>query len=193
MEENALAEVKQRHPDVTDANHRRIAHTLAAGALRYFLMKYTRTSVIAFDFDEALAFEGETGVYIQNAAVRIGSIFRKLAEANIKVDGVLDNVANDRLNELLSGGDGDDWWSLIYLASRLREITEQAVSTLEPAFVAKFAFQLAQRFNVFYQKYRIVSETDEAKRGLLITIASYVRTQLIAALGLLGIEVPEKM
>jgi len=193
MESNALAEVKQRHADTPEQDQIRIAHTLAVGALRYFLMKYTRTSIIAFDFQEALAFEGETGVYIQNAAVRIGSIFRKLADANIKTENALDEVPDTRINELLSGDDGDDWWSLIYLASRLREITEQAVTTLEPAFVAKFAFQLAQRFNVFYQKYRILSETDEAKRALLITIGSYVRTQLTAALALLGIEVPEKM
>ena len=193
LESNAFAEVQGRHTELSETEQKDIAHTLAVGALRYFLMKYTRTSVIAFDFKEALAFEGETGVYVQNAAVRIGSIFRKLAEANIPADGGVGSVSDARLAELMTGADGDDWWSLVYLASRLREVTEQAVTTLEPAFVAKFAFQLAQRFNVFYQKYRILAETDEARRALLITIAAYIRQQLIAALGLLGIEVPERM
>ena len=193
LESNAFAEVQGRHTELSETEQKHIAHTLAVGALRYFLMKYTRTSVIAFDFKEALAFEGETGVYVQNAAVRIGSIFRKLAEANIPADGGLGTVSDARLAELMTGADGDDWWSLVYLASRLREVTEQAVTTLEPAFVAKFAFQLAQRFNVFYQKYRILSEADEARRALLITIAAYIRQQLVAALALLGIEVPEKM
>ena len=193
LESNAFAEVQGRHAELPESEQKHIAHTLAVGALRYFLMKYTRTSVIAFDFKEALAFEGETGVYVQNAAVRIGSIFRKLTEANIPAENALTNVSDERLTELLIGVDGDDWWSLIYLASRLREITEQAVATLEPAVVTRYAFQMAQRFNVFYQKYRILSETDEARRALLITIAAFVRQQLIAALGLLGIEVPEKM
>ncbi len=193
LESNALAEVQGRHAELSEAEQKQIAHTLAVGALRYFLMKYTRTSVIAFDFKEALAFEGETGVYVQNAAVRIGSIFRKLVEGNIPTENLLQAVSDQRLSELLTGADGDDWWSLIYLASRLKEITEQSVATLEPAFVAKFAFQLAQRFNVFYQKYRILSESDEARRALLIIIAAYIRQQLIAALALLGIEVPEKM
>src|SRR5438034_11158987 len=78
LEADALAEVKTRHADLAAEEQRKTAHAIAVGALRYFLLKFTRNSVIAFDFKEALSFEGETGPYCQYAAVRANSIFRKL-------------------------------------------------------------------------------------------------------------------
>ncbi len=81
LQSDALAEVKSRHPDLDEKEQRDTAHAIAIGALRYFLLKFTRNTVIAFDFKEALSFEGETGPYCQYAAVRANSIFRKLAEA----------------------------------------------------------------------------------------------------------------
>src|SRR5258708_29227999 len=78
LEASALGEVQSRHPELSASEQFEIAHAIAVGALRYFLLKFTRNSVIAFDFKEALAFEGETGTYCQNAAVRANAIFRKL-------------------------------------------------------------------------------------------------------------------
>ena len=194
LEANALVEVVNRHPELPDADHRDAAHKIAVGALRYFLLKFTRNSIISFDFKEALAFDGETGPYIQYSVVRANSIFRKLADAGVDVSTAgLHEVSRERLNELLSGEAGDDLWSVLYLAERLADVVRGAVAALEPAVVAKWAFQLAQKFNIFYHNHHILSEQDPARRALLIAIALVVRRQLIRALDVLGIEAPERM
>jgi arginyl-tRNA synthetase len=192
LEQDALAEVKSRHPDLSAAEQRETAHAIAVGALRYFLLKFTRNSVIAFDFKEALSFEGETGPYCQYAAVRANSIFRKL-------DGqALDNAAKairerEKMAAVFAGEIGDEIWSLLILSARLDEINAQAAASAEPAFLAKYAFNLARAFNLFYHRHRIIAEEDAAKRAVLITVADFTRRQLTAALERLGIEVPERM
>jgi arginyl-tRNA synthetase len=194
LETNALEEVKNRHPELSAVDQQDAAHKIAVGALRYFLLKFTRNSIISFDFKEALAFDGETGPYLQYSVVRANSIFRKLSDAGIEADGTdLHTIARERLSELLNGDDGDDLWSVIYLAERLADTIRGAVAALEPAIVAKWAFQLAQRFNIFYHNHHILSEEDAAKRALLIAITTVVRRQLLSALDVLGIEVPERM
>ena len=194
LEANALAEVANRHPELNDAEQNETAHKIAVGALRYFLMKFTRNSIISFDFKEALAFEGETGPYIQYSVVRANSIFRKLADAGIETGSLdLATVSRERIAELFAGEGGDDLWALVYLAARLPDTLRSAVAALEPAVIAKWAFQIAQRFNLFYHNYHILSEPDPARRALLVAITSIVRRQLIAALDVLGIEAPERM
>jgi arginyl-tRNA synthetase len=194
LEASALAEVHNRHPQLGEHEQQETAHKIAVGALRYFLLKYLRNSIIAFDFKEALSFDGETGPYIQYSVVRANSIFRKLTDAGIAPSAAaLRDVASERLNELLGGEAGDDLWSLVYLASRLDEVIRGAVVSLEPAVVAKWAFQLAQRFNLFYHHYHILSEADADRRALMVAITASVREKLIAALDVLGIEAPERM
>ncbi|HKP10614.1 MAG TPA: arginine--tRNA ligase, partial [Blastocatellia bacterium] len=194
LESSALAEVRGRHPELAEHEQQATAHQIAVGALRYFLLKYLRNSIIAFDFKEALAFDGETGPYIQYSVVRANSIFRKLTDAGIVPSAAaLREVSSERLNELLGGESGDDLWSLVYLASRLDEVIRGAVVSLEPAVVAKWTFQLAQRFNLFYHHYHILSEPDADRRALLVAITATVREKLIAALDVLGIEAPERM
>jgi arginyl-tRNA synthetase len=190
LEANALNEVATRHPELSEQEQKEIAHKIAIGALRYFLSKFSRNSVISFDFKEALAMTGETGVYIQNAVVRANSIFRKLEEKGI--DAEKENVS-ERLPEILANE--DDLWALIYFALRLDDVIQNAATSLEPSFVAKWAFQLAQKFNGFYDndKNRILHEHDEARRDLLVIITGVARRQLIRALGALGIEAPERM
>jgi arginyl-tRNA synthetase len=194
LEASAITEVVSRHPQLSLEDQRDTAHKIAVGALRYFLLKFSRNSIIAFDLKEALAFDGETGPYIQYSVVRANSIFRKLADAGVALTGdAIKAVSTGRINELLSGQAGDDLWSIMYLATRLAETIRGAVSSLEPALVAKWAFQLAQRFNIFYHNYHILSEPDAARRALLVAITNIVRRQLIAALEVLGIQVPERM
>jgi arginyl-tRNA synthetase len=194
LESNALVEVANRHPELNDADQNETAHKIAVGALRYFLLKFTRNSIISFDFKEALAFDGETGPYIQYSVVRANSIFRKLADAGIDAAATdLAAVPRERIAELFYGEGGDDLWSLVYLAARLPDTLRSAVAALEPAIIAKWAFQIAQRFNVFYHNNHILSEPDSARRALLIAITSIARRQLIAALDVLGIEAPERM
>ena len=192
LEADALAEVKTRHPDLSDSESRATAHAIAVGALRYFLLKFTRNSVIAFDFKEALSFEGETGPYCQYAAVRANSIFRKLDEAGTQSDGISLSKKDDVAN-VLSGEVGDEIWSLLILAARLEEANSQAIASAEPAFLAKYTFNLAKAFNLFYHRHRIIAEEDPVKRAVLISVADYTRQQLTAALERLGIAVPERM
>jgi arginyl-tRNA synthetase len=194
LENDALEEVKVRHPELAEADQRETAHAIAVGALRYFLLKFTRNSVIAFDFKEALSFEGETGPYCQYAAVRANSIFRKLENIRESVGHSVNTGSDsDRVNAVLSGEIGDEIWTLLMLAARLDEVNAQAAAGAEPAVLAKYTFNLARSFNLFYHRHRIIAEEDQTKRQVLIAVADYTRRQLTAALANLGITVPERM
>ncbi|MFN0087499.1 MAG: arginine--tRNA ligase [Blastocatellia bacterium] len=193
LEANALTEVRTRHPELAEAGQQRIAHQIAVAALRYFLLKYTRTSIIAFDFKEALSFEGETGPYIQYSAVRANNIFRKLGRTPDEVRDDFGVYAPESLAALFSGEAGNGIWSLVYFAGRLEEVMQVSAASFEPAHVARYAFQLAKQFNNFYHDHHILSEPDEARRGLLLVVADLARRRIEQALALLGIETPEKM
>jgi len=178
----ALAEVEARHQELTPDGRREIATQIAIGALRYFMLKFTKGSVIAFDFKEALSFEGETGPYAQYAVVRATNIFRKAGLAP-EVSGQVDL-------QFLSE---DEIWGLWLKAGQLSSIVEQCIATTEPAYVAKYAFQLAQQFNNFYHRHHILTETDEARKQFLLATAAVVRRSLIECLGLMGIAAPVVM
>jgi arginyl-tRNA synthetase len=197
LEQNALREVEARHPELDAATKQRTAHIIAVGALRYFLLKFTRSTIIVFDFKEALAFEGETGTYCQNAALRLNSIFRKLGDEKKKAatDFIGGKTSKAAIADFFADktGCGNDVWSLLALSARLEEILALSAAQNEPAHLAKYAFALAKASNLFYQKYRIISEENVAKQAILISVADTTRRQLTAALDVLGIEVPEKM
>ena len=178
----ALAEVEARHQELTPDGRREIATQIAIGALRYFMLKFTKGSVIAFDFKEALSFEGETGPYAQYAVVRATNIFRKAGLAP-EVSGQVDL-------QFLSE---DEIWGLWLKAGQLSSIVEQCIATTEPAYVAKYAFQLAQQFNNFYHRHHILTETDEARKQFLLATVAVVRRSLIECLGLMGIAAPVVM
>ena len=183
--------MEARHPEETSEFRQRIATQIAIGALRYFLLKYTCNSVIAFDFREALNFEGETGPYVQYAAVRARNIFRKLEAEGGRFDPAA--VTGAVLERFLSSAEGDPYWQLAYQASQWEAAAEQALATTEPAAVAKFAFQLAQAFNNFYHRFRILTEPDPERKAFWLWLVKIVERELTATLDLLGIEVPEAM
>src|ERR1044071_9502746 len=195
LEADALDEVKSRHADLGEQEQQATAHAIAVGALRYFLLKFTRNSVIAFDFKEALSFEGETGPYCQYAAVRANSIFRKLSvstgsDSDRIKDAVIEQqsvILNHReeVEKLFEDEAGVEIWSLLMTAARLDESNAQAASSAEPAVLAKYTFNLAKAFNLFYHRHRIIAEEDLIKRLLLILIARYTQTQLTAALAII--------
>jgi arginyl-tRNA synthetase len=196
LETAARAEVDARHASTPEAERAHISHAIAIGALRYFLLKYTRTAIIAFDFRDALSFEGETGPYCQYATVRARNIFRKMAEQQPDFSlAKLDDSAGEEssLKELLKPGEGDDLWEVALLAGSLDAQVTTALSAQEPAFLAKYTFELAQAFNLFYHRHHILSEANTAKRDFLLRLSRLVERQLVTALGLLGIEAPEKM
>jgi arginyl-tRNA synthetase len=189
MLQAAEARVLQKQSGMSKDELAKTANALAVGALRFFLLKYTRNTIIAFDFEEALKAEGETGPYCQYAVVRIRGIRRKGAETAAARPA----ISRDSLKEFLEGSENADIWELVLLDASLDYAVEAAIASQEPAFVAKYAFQLAQAFNNFYHKHHILSETDEQKRAFLLNLTELVERRLVQALGLLGIETPEKM
>lgn len=197
LEADALREVSTRHPELSAEEQNATAHEIAVGALRYFLLKFTRNSVIAFDFKDALSFEGETGPYCQYAAVRANSIFRKLdADAVARAEELITNAASadgSNVSDVFADEAGTEIWSLVMLAERLDEMIAQCAASAEPANLAKYAFTLARGFNLFYHRHRILAEEDQTKRAVLIVAANIARRRLTTALGTLGIAVPERM
>jgi arginyl-tRNA synthetase len=187
----AEVDARQTSPD---ANARqKIAEQIAIGALRYFMLKVTRNSVIAFDFKDALSFEGETGPYIQYAVVRIRNIFRK---GNTTPDAVLADFANlpaATLGPYLAGDENEDIWSLWLRAGRFSQVLEQCIGTSEPAHLAKHAFQLAQEFANFYHRHHILTEEDHVRKTFLLATAAVTLRELVGSLARLGIESPEAM
>jgi len=184
----AKKEVDSRHPELDDADRRRISEQIAIGALRYFMLKFTKQSVIAFDFKEALAFEGETGPYAQYAVVRATNIFRK---AGIEPEQAL--AADVEYALFFADDSGTEIWQLWLLAGKTSSIIEQCIATTEPAYAAKHTFQLAQQFNNFYHRHHILTEADEGRKNFLLATAAVVRRELIALLAVMGITVPRVM
>ena len=191
---SAKKEVDSRHPQLTEPERLGIATQIAIGALRYFMLKYTKQSVIAFDFKEALSFEGETGPYAQYAVVRASSIFRKAGvDAEAFSDTLAANLSADRFAPYLSGEVGNEIWELWLATSKTSYVITQCIATTEPAYLAKDVFQLAQLFNTFYHRYPILTEPDEKRKEFLLATVAVVRRELIRALAVMGITVPPVM
>ncbi len=191
---SARKEVDSRHPQLTDVERLAIATQIAIGALRYFMLKFTKQSVIAFDFKEALSFEGETGPYAQYAVVRATSIFKK---AGIDPDTFCRDVANSvsagEIAPYLTGDNADEIWELWLASAKTSYLVDQCITTTEPAHLAKHAFQLGQLFNTFYHRYPILSEPDEKRKHFLLATVAVVRRELISTLAVMGITVPPVM
>ena len=187
------AEVDARQTGRNEVERQRIATQIAVGALRYFMLKFTRYSVIAFDFKDALSFEGETGPYIQYAVVRIRNIFRKNGTDPEAALAEYSNLATNDVAANLADEDSEDVWSLWLRAARRTQILEQCIATSEPAYLAKHAFQLAQEFNNFYHRHHILTEEDPARKAFLLATAAVTLRELVTTLAWLGIEAPEAM
>ncbi|RFT14821.1 MAG: Arginyl-tRNA synthetase [Candidatus Saccharicenans subterraneus] len=195
LEEKALAEVNKRNPDLPEASRREIARQIASSAVRYFMLKYARNSLIVFDFDEALNFEGETGPYLQYTAVRLRSIFRKFQERfGISGQEFLGRVDPETIR--LSGlpeEEARDFWDLVVYACGLDEEVLRAIATLEFAGLAKFTFNLCQKFNSYYHHYPVLAEKDPNRQTLRLLTIHFIHEILCKALDLMGIRVPDKM
>jgi arginyl-tRNA synthetase len=214
---SARNEVDSRHPELSEAERAVISTQIAIGALRFFMLKYTKPSVIAFDFKEALSFEGETGPYVQYAVVRATNIFRKggfdpesfsREEARRISDGsgIADRSGDgarpvstkdvrkaEDFGKYLNGPDGNEIWELWLAAAKTSYVVSQCIATTEPAYLAKHAFQLAQLFNTFYHRHPILAEADEGRKKFLLATAAVVRRELMRVLAAMGIGVPSVM
>jgi len=186
----AKAEVDTRHAELTEEERASVARQIGVGALRYFMLRFTRNTVIAFDFKDALSFEGETGPYVQYAIVRAANILRKAGTTEAEV---LAAVPSLDLASILDGEEGSSLWETWLLASKLTLVIEQCLATAEPAYLAKYAFQLAQQFNNFYHRHHVLNEADPTRRALLLATATVAQREMTRALGYLGIQAPPVM
>jgi arginyl-tRNA synthetase len=185
---SAKKEVDARHPELSDAERQIISTQIAVGALRYFMLKFTKQSVIAFDFKEALSFEGETGPYAQYTVVRATNIFRK---GGFDADHF--SAENLDFAKYLEGDSGTEIWELWLAASKTSALIDQCIATTEPAYLAKHAFQLGQLFNTFYHRHNILNESDEGRKRFLLATTSVARRELIRILAVMGITIPAVM
>jgi arginyl-tRNA synthetase len=183
-------EVDSRHPELGEVERETTAKAIALGALRYFMLRYTRNSVIAFDFKDALSFEGETGPYLQYAVVRVRSIFRK---AGTTAEDALAGLEGVEVAPYVTGEGSEGIWEVWLRAGKTTLLLEQCIGTAEPAYLAKHAFQLAQDFSNFYRLHHILSEEDPARKKLLLATAAVTERELVRALGWMGVEAPEVM
>ncbi len=186
----AKSEVDARHPELEESERAAIAEAIGVGALRFFLLRFMRNTVIAFDYQDALAFDGETGPYVQYSAVRAANIFRK---AGMSAEDALAAVADLDLSAMLEGDEGTSVWEVWLTASRLSLVLEQTIAAAEPAMLARYAFVLAQQFNNFYHRHHVLNETDASRKMLLLATAAVARRELVRVLGWLGMGVPSAM
>jgi arginyl-tRNA synthetase len=191
----ALEEVRSRQMTQNLEEQQTYARMIAVAALRYFLLKFSRKIIIAFDFKEALAFEGETGPYLQYSVVRARNIFNKFQETHTDFHPQrLDHVVGpEALGRFFTGEHGLAFWELTLLNAQLEMVVEQAIASQEPAGVAKHAFRLAQAFNNFYHRFHVLSEPDAERQQFLLYLVELVNLTLTSAMELMGMEVPERM
>jgi arginyl-tRNA synthetase len=191
--EKASAEVARRNPELLDDERRLTASKIAVAAIRYFMLKFSRGKLIVFDIEEALSFEGETGPYLQYAVVRANNIFNKLQERDGMTAADVLRSLDAIPSEELDATDAGALWPMVFEASRLDEVVDQVVRSLEFSGLAKYTFGLAQMFNGFYHRYPILAEERADRRLWRAAGVAYVRDQLTRALDLMGIEVPIRM
>jgi arginyl-tRNA synthetase len=187
---SAKNEVDSRHPQLSEPERLGIATQIAIGALRYFMLKYTKQSVIAFDFKDALSFEGETGPYAQYAVVRATSIFRK---AGLEPESFSTTLTPAQMATQLAGDFGNEFWELWLACSKTSYVIEQCTATSEPAYLAKHVFQVGQLFNTFYHRHPILNEADDNRKQFLLATVAVVRRELNRTLAAMGITVPPVM
>jgi arginyl-tRNA synthetase len=194
---SAGREVGTRNPELDVHERERIARMIAIAAVRYFMIKFSRGKVIAFDLEEALSFEGESGPYIQYAVVRANKIFQNLHQRDGIDESAIVKALCDTPPDELDGANGHELWSLVLEASRLDEVVDQVIRTLEFSVLAKYAFSLAQSFSAFYNlppsRSSILNESSESTQRWRAAGVIYVRNQLRTALDLMGVEVPPRM
>jgi arginyl-tRNA synthetase len=188
LEAKSREEIGKRNRELAGAELDLLAREIAVAALRFFMVKTTTNRVIAFDFDEALNFEGDSGPYLQYSLVRARNIRRRLRAA-----GQPDEVSAAAVQELAAGHFGEDLWGLILEVAQIGDLVEKAVAALELSLVARQALEVAQRFNTFYHRHPILQESDLAVRAARLATAQIFHRGLENLAGLLGIPTPERM
>jgi arginyl-tRNA synthetase len=189
LERKATEAVLTNAEDLDPAEAALIGRQVSVAALRYFMLRFGRNKVIAFDIDEALRFEGDSGPYLQYSTVRVQNIFKKMREREIDPRISTNDVDDLTLNQGLT----DEMWELVKLSAELPGAIRRAVDSLELSIVTQYLLEMAQKFNSFYHKYPIMNEKDAAERQRRAVCAEVFRLTMVRALDLLGIPVPARM
>ncbi|HYQ58957.1 MAG TPA: arginine--tRNA ligase [Draconibacterium sp.] len=155
---------------------------IALGALKYFILKVDPRKNMMFNPEESIDFNGNTGPFIQYTYARIKSVLRKAADQNINID---ENVAV----ESLSSKEKD----LLKRISLFPAATEEAGENYSPAIIANYCYELVKEFNQFYHDHTILGESKEDVRNFRLMLASSVGQVVQNGMGLLGVEMPERM
>jgi arginyl-tRNA synthetase len=188
LESKSREEIASRNRDLEENELDGLAHQIATAALRFFMAKATTNRVIAFDMDEALSFEGESGPYLQYSLVRAKNIRRRLRQ-----EGLRDAVSAAEVGALPQELWTDDLWDVALTVAQTGELVARAAESLELSLIARQALELAQRFNAVYHKHPILQEKDERQRAVRLATVQIFRNGLETLGELLGIPVPDKM
>ncbi|HVS02701.1 MAG TPA: arginine--tRNA ligase [Thermoanaerobaculia bacterium] len=188
LQEKAREEIAARNRELADPELSRLAAEIATAALRVFMVKASTNRIIAFDFDEALSFEGDSGPYLQYALVRVRNIQRKLEAA-----GLSSAVAADEVAALPAELWSDDLWDLAHAAAQIGDAVDRGARTLELSLIARHALELAQRFNAVYHRHPILQEEDRQLRTVRLAATQIFAHALGALCGVLGVPIPERM
>lgn len=167
------------------------AEGIAVGALRVYMTRFSRNKVIAFDFDEALAFEGDTGPYLQYAAVRAANILKKLEAQGLPSH--LDATEAASLAEISLEHLDDGLWDVVRTCSRTLETLEKVADSLEVSLLVRHALAVAAAFHHLYHTHSIVHAPSEESRRARRAALQIVSESLNDILGVLGVPIPERM
>ncbi|MFQ5525548.1 MAG: arginine--tRNA ligase [Thermoanaerobaculia bacterium] len=188
LEAKSREEIAARDPELSAAELDERARVIATAALRFFMVKTTTNRVIAFDFDEALSFEGDSGPYLQYSLVRAANIFRRLAEEGLESEITPEDVAAIEPEHW-----DDDLWELTYQTAEMQDRIEAAAEALELSQIARFALELAQNFNAVYHRHPILQEPDASRRTARLAATHTFARSLRLLCELMGLPVPERM
>jgi arginyl-tRNA synthetase len=175
----ALKIVKEKNPELSTENQQSVARTVALGAIKYSMLSRDNTKIVTFDWETALAFEGQAAPYIQYAYVRANSILRKAGNTIPDETTVEFDLTSQEIQ-------------LIDLISRFANEVQRSAADYKPMLIANYAFSLAQAFNDFYNACPVLS-VDEPVRGFRLRLTAAARQAINNSLSLLGIDSPEVM
>lgn len=181
-------EIAKRNRELGNDDLDRLATQIASAALRFFMTKASTTRLIAFDLDEALNFEGDSGPYLQYSLVRAKNIQRRLAEEGLPRAATSGEVA--ALAEELWA---DDLWDLVLGVAQIPQVVEKAALSLELSLIARHALDLAQKFHAVYHRHPILQEPDPSLRTVRLAATQVFHRGLLALAEILGLPAPEKM
>jgi arginyl-tRNA synthetase len=190
LNEKSLREIAARNPDLPAEDARKLARSIAVAALRYFMVKFNLNTVIAFDFKEALNFEGDSGPYLQYAMVRLNSILKKAAAGDAAAAEATEAAGG---LELLGDREKELYWEMILQLSLLETQVEFALENHELSSLAAYAYGLCQKFNHYYHLFPVLAEKDPGVRSLRLRLVLLFKSQVERLLCLLGIDIPERM